>query len=211
LGTVIWIIFIADFLLRFAVAPRKLVFLKKGWLTAVSLALPALRAARLVRLMRATRVAQSARGIRLVRVVGSLNRGMRALGNAMSRRGFGYVVTLTVLVTFAGAAGMHSFERDVPGAAPLQTFTSSIWWTAMIMTTMGSDYWPQTTEGRILALLLAVYAFTVFGYVTAALASYFVGRDAEDAEAEVAGDTSINRLREEIAVLRAELQSFRRE
>ncbi len=44
---------------------------------------------------------------------------------------------------------------------------------------MGSDYWPRTPEGRILCLLLALYAFAVFGYVTATLASYFIGRDAE--------------------------------
>jgi voltage-gated potassium channel len=42
---------------------------------------------------------------------------------------------------------------------------------------MGSDYWPQTPEGRLLCLLLAIYAFAVFGYVTAAIAAYFVDRD----------------------------------
>jgi voltage-gated potassium channel len=47
----------------------------------------------------------------------------------------------------------------------------------MLLTTMGSDYWPRTAEGRLLCLLLAVYAFAVFGYVTAAIAAYFVGRD----------------------------------
>lgn len=34
-----------------------------------------------------------------------LNWGMRALGLAMGRRGFGYVLALTVALTFAGAAG----------------------------------------------------------------------------------------------------------
>ena len=47
----------------------------------------------------------------------------------------------------------------------------------MLLTTMGSDYWPRTPEGRLLCLLLAIYAFTVFGYVTAAIAAYFVDRD----------------------------------
>ena len=36
-------------------------------------------------------------------------------------------------------------------------------------------------------IFLALYAFTIFGYVTAALATYFVGRDADSEEAEVAG------------------------
>ena len=50
----------------------------------------------------------------------------------------------------------------------------------MILTTMGSQAWPATAEGRILALLLSVYAFAVFGYVAAALASFFIGRDQEE-------------------------------
>lgn len=42
---------------------------------------------------------------------------------------------------------------------------------------MGSDYWPRTPDGRLLCLILAIYAFAVFGYVTAAIAAYFVGQD----------------------------------
>ena len=47
----------------------------------------------------------------------------------------------------------------------------------MIITTIGSDYWPKTADGRILAFLLSVYAFSIFGYITAALASLLIGRD----------------------------------
>ena len=57
---------------------------------------------------------------------------------------------------------MYDFER--PG---LRSYWDAVWWTAMIMTTIGSDYWPKTTEGRLLALLLSVYAFSIFGYITA--------------------------------------------
>jgi voltage-gated potassium channel len=154
------------------------------------------------------RAARAARGLRLVRVVTSLNRGMRALGASMGRRGFGYVVALTAIVTLAGAAGMYAFENDAEGG--LATFGEALWWTAMIMTTMGSAYWPQTPEGRVLCLLLALYSFAAFGYVTAALATFFVGRDAEDERAEVAGAAQVERLREEIATLREELRAFAR-
>jgi hypothetical protein len=50
-------------------------------------------------------------------------------------------------------------------------------WTAMLLTTMGSDHWPRTPEGRVLCLLLAIYAFAVFSYVTASITAYFVGKD----------------------------------
>ncbi len=75
----------------------------------------------------------------------------------------------------------------------------------MIMTTMGSQYWPQTGEGRVLCVVLALYAFGVFGYVTAALATFFVGRDAETKSGPIAGSREIARLAAEVRALRAEL------
>ena len=47
----------------------------------------------------------------------------------------------------------------------------------MLLTTMGSEYWPRTPEGRFVCLLLSIYAFAVFGYITATLASFFIGSD----------------------------------
>ncbi len=195
----IWAVFILDFLLRFALAPRRLVYLRRNWLTLVALVLPGLRVLRFARVLR------GARGLRLVRVVTSLNRGMRALGRTMRRRGFGYVMGLTVLVNLAGAAGMYAFE-NLPGGEGLHGYGDALWWTSMIMTTLGSAYWPQTPEGRILGFLLSVYAIAVFGYITATLSSYFIGRDAASAQGEVAGEETMRALRREIAALREELR-----
>ncbi|HWQ34705.1 MAG TPA: potassium channel family protein [Blastocatellia bacterium] len=211
LSTVIWIIFILDFALKFTLAPHKLAWLKSNWLTAIALAVPALRVFRVVRVVRLLRVARAARGLRLVRVISSLNRGMHALGATMSRRGFGYVTALTLIVTLAGAAGMYAFENSTPDGRGLNSYGTALWWTAMIMTTMGSEYWPQTPEGRVLCFILALYAFAVFGYVTATLATFFIGRDAENDQAELAGAKSIEALRAEIAALRAEIRAGRRE
>lgn len=210
IGTAIWIAFILDFALRLTLAPHKIDFLKSNWLTAISLAVPAVRVFRVARAIRVLRLARVTRGLRLVRVVSSLNRGMRALGASMGRRGFGYVVALTFIVTLVGAAGMYAFESEVAGERGLGDYGTALWWTAMLMTTMGSDYWPQTPEGRVLGFILAVYAFAVFGYVTATLATYFIGRDAESPEAEVVGAASLEALRAEVAALRAEIQALSR-
>ena len=209
LGTLIWVVFLFDFGLRLALAPDRLAYLRANVLTALSLALPALRVLRIARALRALRAARAARGLRLVRVVGSVNRGMRALRASMRRRRFGYVAALTALVTVVGAAGMLAFEREAPGGAGLRDYGHALWWTAMIMTTMGSEYWPRTGEGRVLCVVLALYAFGVFGYVTAALATFFIGRDAESDQAEVAGEHSVRALRAELAALHAELRGLR--
>ena len=44
----------------------------------------------------------------------------------------------------------------------------------MMMTIRGSDFWPQTVEGRVLTWLMAVFAFAILGYITAFLASIFL-------------------------------------
>lgn len=206
-GVVIWVIFIFDFALKLILAPQKFDYLKRNWLTLIALVVPALRVFRLVRAVRLLRVARAARGLRLVRVVTSVNRGMKALGASMGRRGFGYVVALSILVTFAGAAGMYAFEKE--RADGLNSYGEALWWTAMLLTSLGSEYWPRTAEGRVLCFILSLYGFAVFGYVTATLATFFVGRDAAADEAELAGANSIELLRADIAALRREVERLR--
>jgi voltage-gated potassium channel len=206
LGTIIWVIFILDFAGKLMLAPDKAVYLKGNWLTAISLMIPALRIFRVFRAFRLLRAARAGRGLRLIRVVGSMNRGMKALGASLSRRGFGYVIALTMLVIFAGAAGMYAFENEAPDG--LNSYGEALWWTAMIMTTMGSQYWPLTAEGRVLCIFLALYAFGIFGYVTAALATFFVGRDAEHDEGELAGTKQLAALRDEMTALREEIRTL---
>jgi voltage-gated potassium channel len=177
LNDLIWGAFVAQFVAEFSLAPGKRVYLRKNWVTAVSLALPAFRLLRLVRIARVARAARAVRGVRLARLLGTMNRGMRMLSLGFRRRGLGYLVVLTMLVALTGAAGMYRFELDAPGGPGFVSYGGALWWTAMLLTTMGSDYWPRTLEGRVLCLLLSIYAFAVFGYVTAAIAAYFVDRD----------------------------------
>jgi voltage-gated potassium channel len=112
---------------------------------------------------------------------------MRATQRTLARRGLPYVLALTALVAFVGAAGAYRFENPAalaeaglikPGAtAGIGTYSEGLWWTAMMLTTMGSDYFPKSPEGRVLALLLAIYAFAIFGYITATVASLIVRVD----------------------------------
>lgn len=212
----IWGLFVAHFAVEFLLAPAKGAYLRRNWLTAVALLLPALRVLRVFRAFRVLRAARAARGTGLVRLLTSLNRGMGAARKAVRRRGFGYVALVTALVTFAGAAGMYAFESPASlrqegyaGVADagggLASYGEAVWWTAMTMTTMGADYFPKTPEGRLLGWLLAVYAFAVFGYITAAIASFFVGRDQQAAPA---GGEEAARLRAEAAALRADIAAL---
>jgi voltage-gated potassium channel len=176
LGQAIWVAFIAEFALGLALAPERVHYLRSNWLKALALAAPALR---LLRIARLARLARAGRGLRLLRV-------------------------MTVLVTFAGAAGMYAFERDAPGGG-FESFGAALWWTAMLLTSMGSEYWPRSADGRVLCLALAIYGFAVFGYVTATLATFFIGRDAADPDTGLGSAGELRALRKDLAALRARM------
>lgn len=199
LSVTIWVIFIFDFLLKFLLAPGKLRFFKANWLTAISLIIPALRVFRLLRILRLLK------GVRLIKVVASLNRSMKSLGATMKRRGFGYVMILTLIVTFGGAAGMFAIEKGHQG---FEDYGMALWWTAMRVITAGSDFWPITPEGRGLAFILALFGYAIFGYVTATLATFFIGRDAEEEKTPVAGANDIAELKKMISALSGKIDEL---
>lgn len=202
-GTVIWIVFIVEFLVRLMLAPEKAAFFRSNWITVIALVVPAVR---LLRAFRIFRVARAVRGLRLVRVVGAANRGMNALRTSMGRRGLGYVLSATVIVALLGAAGMLAFEPASEVEGGFKGYADALWWTGMLLTTIGSSFWPQTVEGRLLCFILSLYGMTVFGYITASLASFFIGQEAKVEESDVAGAHDIAELRREIMLWRSELR-----
>lgn len=201
-SNVIWALFWIDFAVNFLLAPEKWNYLKSNWLTVIALALPAFRIFRAFRAFRLLRAARAARGLRLVRLLTSLNRGMKTLRSSFGRRGFGYVMVVTTIVLFVGAAGMYSFENEAQGG--FASYADALWWTAMLLTSIVSESFPRTAEGRMLCLVLAVYGFAVFGYMTATLATYFIRRDTEQSDDD---NPQIRELMQEVTELRRALQA----
>lgn len=205
-STGIWVLFVLDFLLKFTLAPQKLPFLRANVITLISLAVPALRFVRLARSLTLLRSVRAVRGVRLVKIVGSANRGLRSLSGSFGRRGFGYILLTTLLVTALGSVGMYAFENGEEGG--FKNLGEAVWWTLMLLSSLGSEYWPHSAEGRVLCFLLSLFGLAVFGYFTASLATYFVGKDAESAGAPVAGAGQLEALQREVAALRNDIQTL---
>jgi len=160
-------VFVADFALRFVVAPEKVRFLRANWLRALSLALPALRP------------------LRLVRLLGAPTAACRCCARSP-------------------AAGAYHFDRDADGAT-IRSFGDALWWAATLVTTINSGLEAVSFEARLIGGLMRLFAVSLFGYVTASIASSsFVGRQAAEQAppAEVA---------EQLAALRREVELLRRE
>lgn len=194
----IWVVFLVDFSFRFIVAPAKGAFLRHNWLAALSLALPFLRP------LRALRAVRAVRSLSLVRFLGGINRGMRVLRQVTHGRQFAYAGILTIVVALAGAVGVLSFEQGIVDA-PIQTFGDAIWWSSALVTTMNSEKYVVSPEARMIGILMRVYALSIFGYITASIASYLIGTS--DATRESRDDEET--LRAEIEALRRDLAETR--
>ena len=99
---------------------------------------------------------------------------------------------------------MYALENPNPG---FSSYALALWWTAMRVITAGNEYNPMTPEGRGLGFIIAVFGYTIFGYVTATFATYFIGRDAEEKDAPIAGSKEIAELKAEIIAIRKLIES----
>jgi len=202
LGTGIWILFILYFAMRLATVANKINLLKQNWLFLLAILVTTLRFFPFLQSFPLVRVLTATFGIQMIWIFASAFVGMRILRRNIGHRGAGYVLALTLIVLFAGAAGMLHFEGRLADAQGIHSYLRALWWTAMQLTNMGSGYTINTTGGRIICLCVSVYAAVMFGYITALLASFLIDRKVQEPKAEIAYQKSVKALQEEIIQLR---------
>jgi len=105
----------------------------------------------------------------------------RALEYAMTalRRTFGarpalYIGVLTLFVSALCSAAMFAIEHDAPDTN-IDNLGDAVWWTAARLTTVGSELYPVTVEGRVLAIFVMVYGLGFAGYLTGTFAAVLLG------------------------------------
>ncbi|MFI8484118.1 pH-gated potassium channel KcsA [Streptomyces rubrogriseus] len=100
-------------------------------------------------------------------------------GGALHWRAAGAATVVLVIVLLVGSYLAVLAERGAPGAQ-LITYPRALWWSVETATTVGyGDLYPVTLWGRLVAVVVMVAGITAFGLVTAALATWFVGREQE--------------------------------
>jgi len=201
-GTGIWFLFILYFALRMATVTNRIKLLKQNWLFVLAIFVTTLRFFPLLQSFPLVRVVTATFGIQIIWIFASAFLGMRILRRNIGHRGAGYVIALTFVVLFSGAAGMLHFEGSVQDPQGIHTYLRALWWTAMQLSNMGSGYVIKTTGGRIVDLGISIYAVVIFGYITALLASFLIDREVRDPKPEIAYQRSVNELKEEIIQLR---------
>ncbi len=174
LNWMIWLAFVADFLIGLARARARRAYIRSAWFDIAVIVLSPpfgvpdawqpLRAARVMRLFRVLRGV----GIALV--------AMRRLRGFMMRSQFHWVALVTCALVLVGALAEFEVERrHLPSE---NSFSDSLWWAVVTATTVGyGDISPRTTAGRIVAVGVMVTGIGFISVFTATIAGYFLHSD----------------------------------
>jgi voltage-gated potassium channel len=178
---VIWLGFLADFLLRWAAA-RRWSYLRDAWFDAALLIItPPILVPDFIQGMRSLRAIRLLSLLRTLVVTGMLLRLARRL---FGRRKFHYVGALALVIVLLGAVGVYLVERGQNPA--IGGFGDAIWWAMVTATTVGyGDVSPVTVEGRFIAVLLMLVGIGVIGVFTATVAGYFVHEEEASTDRDV--------------------------
>jgi len=189
---IIWGVFCVEYVTRLLLAADKIRFVRARWFDLSVLILPVLRPLRALRLLNALRV--------LNRHAVSWTRGRLAL----------YVVATTVLIVLIAGLAVLEAERGHPDSN-INSYPQALWWAVCTITTVGyGDLYPQTVEGRLVALALMVGGLGLIGFTTGSLASWIVDQLSDaDRPAGTATRADIALLLHEVRKLRAEVAELR--
>ncbi|WP_040312733.1 potassium channel family protein [Gleimia coleocanis] len=188
---VIWLVFLADYLIRLFLAKNRFQWIKANLIDLASVALPVLRPLRLIRLVTLLSVLQ------------------RTTGEKLRDRIISYTLFSTILLVFVSSLAILEAERPAAGAN-ITSFSDALWWSVVTITTVGyGDYTPVTQTGRVITLGLMLGGMALIGIITATLASWITER--ASSEVQRVEDETYNRiaaLEETINLLREELKNL---
>ncbi len=162
---VLWACFAAEYFTRLRLARDRVHFVATNLIDLAVVALPLLRPLRVVtnlRLLQASRI-----------VIAGFRGGK--LGDKMVN---GHSVTATAFVlmslTTTAAALVYHAERFAPDSK-IHTVGDAFWWAVVTVSTVGyGDYYPITTEGRVIAAVLMFVGVSTSALIAAAFASMFI-------------------------------------
>ena len=180
LDSFIWALFAVDLIIKTAIAPHRLPYIRRHRLEVLVVVVPFFRPLRLLRIfLFGSRAWLGFR--RLVHV------------DFLLVYGIGLVIIASTIV-----ASIEGGEQ-----ASINSFADALWWAVVTITTVGyGDMVPVTAAGRAVATVLMLGGVAFFSGITANLASFMVkGNDTEK--------EALSRLSKEIESLRSELAGLR--
>jgi voltage-gated potassium channel len=186
------IVLFIDFLRRFHSAPKKLTFLKWGWIDLIA-CIPNINAFRWGRMIRILRV------IRILRAFRSFQRVLSIVFHHRTRNGIVSAIVITILlVAFSSIAILVT---ETSPRSNIKTAEDAVWWSVSTITTVGyGDRYPVTTPGRAVAVVLMFCGVGLFGTLSGIVAMWFLGDRQNNRNTEI--------LIQEIRILQEKVDHF---
>lgn len=160
-------LFFADFLMNLARAPNRWrYFYTWGWIDLVS-SIPMIDALRIGRAARILRILRLLRGVRISKLLATWILERRAEGTLLAAS------LLWILLLVAASVAILQFERGAE--SNIRNAEDALWWAFVTITTVGyGDFYPVTTEGRLVAGFLMAAGVGLFGTFSAFVAAWFL-------------------------------------
>ncbi|MCC7354427.1 MAG: two pore domain potassium channel family protein [Anaerolineae bacterium] len=215
---IIWLAFVVEFAVKFALAPQRGTFLRSAWLeiliivlTPPFLSVPeTVEGVRLLRLGRLSRLTRLSRLLPLLRIALLTSLATRFLKRALSPTAFPYVALVVAMVAVVGGAGFFMLEQE---SGSVHTLGDGLWWAVVTMFTVGyGDIVPRTAAGRIVGVLVMVIGISFISLLTANIAAtFFRAQQAQARETMVDKVDELTRKVDELMEMVRKLENSRRE
>ena len=148
----IWALFAIIFIIKLAIAPSKLGYLRRNWPEALLVLIPVLRPLRIIAAIMFV-VRDASRWRHLVTF------------ETLIAYGIGIVLLAATIVTTA--------EQNAVGAN-IQSFPDALYWSLVTVSTVGyGDHYPVTVVGKFTAVALMFFGIGIFAGIVAAIVSAF--------------------------------------
>jgi voltage-gated potassium channel len=186
----ICMVFMTDFFVRLYKAESKKEFLKWGWIDFIA-SIPVIEPLRWARIVRLLRI------LRILRAFRSSKTLISYVFHRKSQSALSIGLLTGLLALFTGSVLILEVESASPHAN-ITNAADAIWWAMVTVTTVGyGDFYPVTTEGRIIASGMMMVGIGLFGTLSGAMASILLSKSDLDHDRDQSLE-QLNRLTSEI-------------
>lgn len=167
--TLIYIIFVIDYFIRFIISKSKWSFIKSNKIDLITI-IPFSYLFMSFRVFKFLKMTQILKVVKALRATVYINNFAKKIWKVLRTNIFYFVMFITLILIVSSATFMSIFE-DL-------NFKDALWWSFVTATTVGyGDISPKTDLGRIVAVILMLSGITFFGVLTGTISTYFLRKD----------------------------------
>lgn len=165
------IVFITDILCRFKKSDNKLSFLCYNSIDIIA-SIPFFHGLNYLNYAKGLRIIKLFKIIKIFRSANILRKYIK--NNRSYSMGTMFIILLVLLVV-VGSISILTVEQGTE-TANIKTAEDALWWSYITITTVGyGDFYPVTSLGRVVAVLVSLGGIGLYGTFTGFIATYFIG------------------------------------